>query len=107
MWATSQSSTAVTPSGVIMRLPLRKSPWTSDSRSAGAAEADLLIAATLADEGNMRACQVAPSIFDVPPKIARIREQSCCGPDIVWSSPRATAGIVTLTKIPGKMVTDG
>ena len=41
---------------------------------AGAADADLLIAATTNDEVNMLACQVAHSLFRVPLKIARVRE---------------------------------
>ncbi|MDZ7824413.1 MAG: Trk system potassium transporter TrkA [Ahrensia sp.] len=43
---------------------------------AGADDAEMLIAVTLADEVNMTACQVAHSLFDVPTKIARIRSQS-------------------------------
>jgi trk system potassium uptake protein TrkA len=43
---------------------------------AGAADAELLIAVTHHDEVNMVACQVAHSIFNVPIKIARIRQQS-------------------------------
>ncbi len=44
--------------------------------SAGASEADMIIAVTLFDEVNMVACQVAHSLFNVPTKIARIRSQS-------------------------------
>ncbi|MDX8409847.1 MAG: Trk system potassium transporter TrkA [Mariprofundales bacterium] len=40
---------------------------------AGAANAELLIAATLNDETNMLACQVAHSLFKIPVKMARIR----------------------------------
>jgi len=43
---------------------------------AGADDADMLIAVTQSDEVNMIACQVAHSLFDVPTKIARIRNQS-------------------------------
>lgn len=43
---------------------------------AGAADADLFIAVTQADEVNMVACQVAHSLFGVPTKIARIRDQA-------------------------------
>ncbi|MGB3720130.1 MAG: Trk system potassium transporter TrkA [Proteobacteria bacterium] len=43
---------------------------------AGAREADMLIAVTLADEVNMVACQVAHSLFAIPTKIARVRSQS-------------------------------
>ncbi len=42
---------------------------------AGAAEAELIIAVTAADEVNMIACHVAHSLFRVPKKIARIRSQ--------------------------------
>lgn len=41
---------------------------------AGAANAELLIAATVSDESNMLACQVAHSLFKVTTKMARIRE---------------------------------
>lgn len=43
---------------------------------AGAADADMLIAATHLDEVNMMACQVAHSVFSVPRKIARVRAQA-------------------------------
>ncbi|MCB1884133.1 MAG: Trk system potassium transporter TrkA [Geminicoccaceae bacterium] len=42
---------------------------------ANAADADMLIAVTQADEVNMVACQVAHSLFNVPTKIARVRAQ--------------------------------
>lgn len=41
---------------------------------AGAADAELLIAATTNDETNMLACQVAHSLFKVTTKMARVRE---------------------------------
>jgi len=44
--------------------------------SAGAEQADMIIAVTLYDEVNMVACQVAHSLFNVPVKVARIRSQS-------------------------------
>ena len=44
--------------------------------SAGAEDADMIIAATHSDEVNMVICQVAHSIFDIPRKIARLRSQS-------------------------------
>ena len=43
---------------------------------AGANEADMIVAVTLYDEVNMVACQVAHSLFNLPTKIARIREQT-------------------------------
>ena len=51
---------------------------------AGAADADMIIAVTYADEVNMVACQVAHSLFDVPSKIARVRHQSYLNP--VWAN---------------------
>ncbi|NQV84821.1 MAG: Trk system potassium transporter TrkA [Rhodospirillales bacterium] len=47
---------------------------------AGIASADMIIAVTYADEVNMVACQVAHSLFDVPTKIARVRQQSYLQP---------------------------
>ncbi|MCB9989120.1 MAG: Trk system potassium transporter TrkA [Rhodospirillales bacterium] len=51
---------------------------------AGASDADLIVAVTDQDEVNMVACQVAHSLFGVPKKIARIREQSYLNP--AWSN---------------------
>ncbi len=51
---------------------------------AGSADADMVIAVAYADEVNMVACQVAHSLFDVPMKIARIRQQSYLNP--MWST---------------------
>ena len=42
---------------------------------AGASDCDILIAVTQVDEVNMVACQIAHSIFKIPTKIARIRQQ--------------------------------
>ncbi len=47
---------------------------------AGAADADMVIAVTRADEVNMVACQVCHSMFKVPTKIARVRHQSYLNP---------------------------
>ncbi|MGH6862071.1 MAG: Trk system potassium transporter TrkA, partial [Phyllobacterium sp.] len=44
--------------------------------AAGADQADMIIAATLYDEVNIVACEVAHALFNVPTKIARIRAQS-------------------------------
>ncbi|OWU83586.1 potassium transporter TrkA [Oceanicola sp. 22II-s10i] len=44
--------------------------------SAGARDADMIIAATYSDEVNMVICQVAHSIFSIPRKIARLRARS-------------------------------
>lgn len=50
---------------------------------AGAADADLIIAVTQSDEVNMVACQVAHSLFSVPTKIARVRNQAYLDP--IWA----------------------
>jgi trk system potassium uptake protein TrkA len=52
--------------------------------TAGAEDADMIIAVTYADEVNMVACQVAHSLFDVPTKIARVRHQSYLKP--IWAN---------------------
>src|SRR3546814_236703 len=51
--------------------------------SAGAGDAEMVIAVTYADEVNMVACQVCHAIFEVPTKIARVRHQSYLAP--MWS----------------------
>ena len=47
--------------------------------SAGANDADMIIAVTKDDETNMIICQIAHSIFNVSKKIARIRSQEFLG----------------------------
>ncbi len=44
--------------------------------AADASSADMIIAVTHTDEVNMIACQVAHSLFEVPTKIARVRNQN-------------------------------
>lgn len=46
----------------------------------GAEDADMIIAVTQSDEVNMMACQIAHSLFGVPTKISRIRNQNYLGP---------------------------
>lgn len=47
---------------------------------AGAADADMVIAATHSDEVNMVTCQVAHSVFSIQRKIARLRAQNYLDP---------------------------
>lgn len=42
-------------------------------QSAGAEDADMLVAVTNSDETNMLACQIAHTLFNIPQKVARIR----------------------------------
>lgn len=58
---------------------------------AGAQDADMLIAVTHADEVNMVACQVAHALFNVPKKIARVRNQSYLDP--VWANLFSTENL--------------
>lgn len=51
---------------------------------ASANDCDLLIAVTRSDEVNMIACQVGHSLFGIPKKIARIRNQTFLKPE--WSN---------------------
>jgi len=51
---------------------------------AGAMDADLIIAVTFSDEVNMIACQVAHSLFNIPTKIARVRQQFYLDP--MWAN---------------------
>ena len=52
-----------------------KASYPTVLEQADARHADLLIAVTTNDEVNMLACQVAHSLFKVPTKLARVREQ--------------------------------
>ncbi len=52
-------------------------------QQAGAEDADMLVAVTYSDEVNMVACQICHSVFEVPTKIARVRNQSYLDP--AWS----------------------
>ena len=52
--------------------------------AANAGDCDLMIAMTRSDEVNMMACQVGHSLFSVPKKIARVREQNYLKPE--WAN---------------------
>lgn len=52
--------------------------------AAGASDADMIIAVTQSDEVNMIACQIGHSLFGIPKKIARIREQAYLQP--AWAN---------------------
>ena len=52
--------------------------------SAGAKDCDILIAVTKSDENNMISCQIGYSLFKIPTKIARIRQQDYLKGE--WSS---------------------
>src|SRR3981189_3562866 len=48
--------------------------------TAGAAEADIIVALTSSDEVNMMACEVAFTLFRTPPKIASLRAADYTSP---------------------------
>ena len=52
--------------------------------NAGAKDADMIVAVTQSDEVNMVACQIGHSLFGIPKKIARVREQAYLDP--AWSN---------------------
>ncbi len=84
---------------------------------AGAADADMLIAVTASDEVNMVACEVAHALFNVPTKIARVRQQDYLEPrfqdlfsranlpiDVVISPEREVAHAIALRLgVPGAL----
>lgn len=60
-------------------------------KRAGAADCDMIIAVTYYDEINMVICQIAHSVFEVPYKVARVREQSYTDP--AWKNIFAREGL--------------
>ena len=52
--------------------------------NAGAKDCDILIAVTRSDETNMIVCQIGYSLFNIPTKIARIRQQDYL--KVEWSN---------------------
>lgn len=72
-------------------------------RSAGAEDADMLIAVTDSDEINMVACQVAYTVFHTPTKIARIRSTAYLTHDSIF---RNEAMPVDFIVNPEKIITD-
>ena len=83
--------------------------------AAGAKNAEMIIAATSSDETNMMACQVAYTLFNVPKKIARIRDKSYMSPTwanlfnrdhlpvdaIILPEQEIATSIINRLKIPG------
>lgn len=72
-------------------------------RLAGADEADLLIAVTSQDETNMVACQMAYSIFNVPRKIARVRQVQYSSQKELFQSSQVPIDVLIS---PGALVTE-
>ena len=84
-------------------------------KKAGAHDADMLVAVTNSDEVNMVACQVARTVFNIPTKIARIRQAdyldhsglfspNACPVDVLISPEQAvTKHIKHLIDCPGAL----
>ena len=60
-------------------------------KKAGAADCEMIIAVTHFDEINMVICQIAHTLFSVPYKIARVREQSYIDP--AWKNVFSREGL--------------
>lgn len=70
---------------------------------AGAADADLILAVTPSDELNMVACKIAHSLFNVPTRLGRIRDQDLLArPELFTEDGFAIDHIIT----PAQIVTD-
>ncbi|KAF0814520.1 Trk system potassium uptake protein TrkA [Andreprevotia sp. IGB-42] len=71
--------------------------------AAGAADADLMLAVTQTDELNMVACKIAYELFNVPTRLARIRNQDILArPELFGSNGFAIDHVIT----PAQIVTD-
>jgi trk system potassium uptake protein TrkA len=81
-------------------------------RDAGAPDADMLIAVTASDETNLVACKIAADLFNVPTRIARVRnielqehpeltgEQGFRVTHIIWPEQSVTDTILKLIEVP-------
>jgi trk system potassium uptake protein TrkA len=72
-------------------------------RSAGAEDADMLIAVTQSDQTNLVACKLAHSVFNVPKRIARLRSRDFLE-DASLLSPEKFA--VDFALCPEQVITD-
>jgi trk system potassium uptake protein TrkA len=84
----------------------------SVQREAGADDADLLIAVTSGDETNLVACKIAADLFNVPTRIARVRnvelqehpeltgEQGFRVTHIIWPEQSVTDYLLKLIEFP-------
>lgn len=54
-------------------------------RSAGAEDADMVIAVTQSDQCNLVACKLAQSVFNIPTRIARLRSRDFLEDDVLLS----------------------
>jgi trk system potassium uptake protein TrkA len=75
----------------------------STLRSAGADDADMLIAVTAGDEVNLVACKIAADLFNIPTRIARVRNVELQGhPDLIGDGGFRASHVI----FPEQTVTD-
>ena len=60
---------------------------------AGAEDADMIIAVTFVDEVNMMACEVSKALFNIPTRVARVRDQSYLQPQYAGLFSRENTAI--------------
>jgi trk system potassium uptake protein TrkA len=84
----------------------------STMKEAGADDADMLIAVTSTDETNLVACKIAADLFNVPTRIARVRntelqehpeltgEQGFRATHIIWPEQSVTDYLLKLVEFP-------
>lgn len=84
----------------------------SQLREAGAEDADILIAVTASDETNLVACKIAADVFNVPTRIARVRnaelqahpaligEQGFRATHVIWPEQSVTDYLLRLIEFP-------
>ncbi|MEF9995245.1 MAG: Trk system potassium transporter TrkA [Burkholderiaceae bacterium] len=82
---------------------------------AGAEDADMLIAVTASDETNLVACLIAAELFNIPTRIARVRnvelreyprllgEQGFHATNIIWPEQAVTDYLLKLIEFPGAL----
>jgi trk system potassium uptake protein TrkA len=71
---TDGSRLAVLQESLDLRTVVGNAASPSTLRAAGAADADLLLAVTQSDQTNLCACRIAKTLFNVPTRIARLRQ---------------------------------
>jgi len=74
--------------------------------SAGAEDADLLLAVTNSDETNIVACQICHSLYNTPTKIARIRSTSYFSTPELFDKENSQAFAIDMLISPEQIVTE-
>ncbi|OMG56149.1 Trk system potassium transport protein TrkA [Azonexus hydrophilus] len=72
-------------------------------RSAGAEDADMVIAVTQSDQANLVACKLAQSVFNIPTRIARLRSRDFLEDEVLLSTDNFA---VDFALCPEQVITD-